>query len=238
MSVGGTSPTAERVLGVFAKAPVPGRAKTRLAETAGDAWAARVAAAFLADTLERLAAAGARRFVAFDPPDARPFFASLVAGRYELAAQAPGHLGERLSAFVRDRQREGAAAIVLVGTDSPTLPAEFVRRAFEELERADLVLGPATDGGYYLVGCGRRLPPIFEGIDWGGPRVLAETVARLGEPGWRLAVLPPWYDVDTAQDWEMLCGHLAALRRAGTDPSVPHTERLLTGLSSCSSPLT
>jgi glycosyltransferase A (GT-A) superfamily protein (DUF2064 family) len=88
------------------------------------------------------------------------------------------------------------------------------------------VLGPATDGGYYLVGCGRRPPPIFEDVAWGGPTVLAESVARLADPAWRLALLPPWYDVDTRDDWRMLCGHLAALRRAGLDPGVPHTEAL------------
>ena len=111
-------------------------------------------------------------------------------------------------------------------TDSPTLPPAFVEQAFAELERADVVLGPATDGGYYLLGC-RRLPPIFDGIAWSGSRVLAETVARLSDPAWRLAVLPPWYDVDTPDDWQMLRGHLAALLRAGVDPDLPHTLELL-----------
>ena len=116
--------------------------------------------------------------------------------------------------------------MVVLGTDSPTLPPAYVEQAFAALDNADVVLGPATDGGYYLVGCGGRVPPIFEGIAWGGPTVLAETIALLADPSWRLAVLPPWYDVDTADDWRMLCGHLAALRRAGLDPGVPHTERL------------
>jgi glycosyltransferase A (GT-A) superfamily protein (DUF2064 family) len=95
------------------------------------------------------------------------------------------------------------------------------------LQRADVVLGPATDGGYYLVGCGSTRAPLFEGIDWGTGRVLAQTVAALADPRWRLAVLPPWYDVDTPDDWAFLCGHLAALRRAGIDPGVPFTEALI-----------
>ena len=116
--------------------------------------------------------------------------------------------------------------MVLVGTDSPTLPLVLIEQAFKDLERADVVLGPATDGGYYLVGC-RRLPPIFEGVAWSSSRTLADTVARLCDPGWRLALLPPWYDVDTADDWQMLRGHVAAMRRAGIDPGMPRTAALL-----------
>ena len=66
-----------------------------------------------------------------------------------------------------------------------------------------MVLGPALDGGYYLIGCGRRLPPVFEGVRWSTNHVLADTVARLADPSWRLALLPPWYDVDTPEDWEL-----------------------------------
>jgi rSAM/selenodomain-associated transferase 1 len=216
---------ADLVLGVFAKWPVPGAAKTRLA--AGDpAWGARVARAFLLDTLGRLAAVEARRVVALTPTEKEADFAAAAAGRFSLVPQAEGDLGRRLSAFVDGQLAAGARAVVAVGTDSPTLPVEYVERAFTELESADIVLGPASDGGYYLVGCGPVVPPIFEGIAWGGDRVLAETVVALADPRWRLALLPPWYDVDTPADWAMLCGHLAALRRAGLDPGVPHTEAL------------
>src|SRR5947209_5262014 len=83
-------------------------------------------------------------------------------------------------------------------------------------EHADLVLGPATDGGYYLIGCSRPIPGIFAGIAWGGPRVLSDTVARLPE-SCRLALMPPWYDVDTLTDWLALRGQLAAERRMGLD---------------------
>src|SRR5207247_7996159 len=113
------------------------------------------------------------------------------------------------------------------GTDSPTLPLAFIKQAFHALEGSDVVLGPATDGGYYLVGCARRLPPIFDGIEWSNAHVLDQTVRRLADPGWRLALLPPWYDVDTPQSWAMLQGHVAALRRAGEDLGIPHTLALL-----------
>jgi hypothetical protein len=218
--------TSPRVLGLFAKWPAPGAAKTRLCAGRGPEWGARVARAFLLDTVERLAGVGDRRVLAFAPPAAEADFAALVRGRFTLAPQADGDLGRRLACFAAEQIAAGAGSLVLVGADSPTLPVEYVERAFAELGLADVVLGPATDGGYYLIGCGRRVPPVFDGIAWGTSRALADTVARLAGPSWRLALLPPWYDVDTPDDWAMLCGHLAALRRAGTDPGAPHTEAL------------
>jgi uncharacterized protein len=221
-----TTPVAgPRVLGLFAKWPAPGAAKTRLCAGRGPEWGARVARAFLLDTVERLAEVGDRRVLAFAPPGAEADFAALVRGRFALAPQADGDLGQRLARFAAEQSAAGARSLVLVGADSPTLPAEYVERAFAELGHADVVLGPATDGGYYLIGFGRRVPPVFDGVAWGTRRALADTVARLEGP-WRLALLPPWYDVDTPDDWAVLCGHLAALRRAGTDPGTPHIEAL------------
>jgi rSAM/selenodomain-associated transferase 1 len=215
-----------RVLGLFAKWPEAGAVKTRLA-AADPAWGARVARAFLLDTAERLAAVDARRMLAFAPPEREADFAAVSAGLFALVPQGDGDLGRRLAAFVDNQLAAGARAVVLVGTDSPTLPVAYVEQAFAELERADLVLGPASDGGYYLVGCGPTRPPIFDGIAWSTARVLADTVATLADPRWQLALLPPWYDVDTPDGWAMLRGHLAALRRAGIDPGLPHTEALL-----------
>ena len=186
----------------------------------------RVAAAFLADILDRLAGIDACRLLAFVPAEAEASFAELARGRYALTPQGRGNLGERLERFVASRLAEGAGAVLVVGSDSPTLSPSFVELAFEELRHADVVLGPATDGGYYLVGCRRLHPALFAAIDWGGAGVLRQTVERLADPGWRLAVLPPWYDVDDLRDWQMLVGHLAALRRSGIDPAVPHTEAL------------
>jgi rSAM/selenodomain-associated transferase 1 len=214
------------VLGVFAKSPQPGRVKTRLAAVTTPAWAARLADALLRDTLDRCAAVPVRRVLAFDPPDAGPFFAGIAGTRFELEPQAAGDLGRRMEAFFRARVADGAERIVLIGTDSPTVPIVWIEQAFPSLATADVVLGPATDGGYYLIGCARRVPPVFAAIAWGGPTVLADTIARLSDPAWRLALLPPWYDVDTFADWQMLRGHLSAQCRAGLDPGVPHLERL------------
>jgi rSAM/selenodomain-associated transferase 1 len=206
---------------------VSGYVKTRLAAATSAEWAARVATAFLRDLMGRLEAVAAHRVLAFSPATARPYFADLLHGRFDLVSQGEGDLGQRMAAFFAAQMTAGAQAVVLLGTDSPTLPLALVERAFAELESTDVVLGPATDGGYYLVGCARAVPPIFDDIAWSTPRVLAETITRLSRSPARLALLPPWYDVDTLEDWWTLQGHIAALRRAGIDPGVPCTEHLL-----------
>jgi rSAM/selenodomain-associated transferase 1 len=221
-----SSPVGKRVLGVFAKQAVPGQVKTRLAASRSAEWAAGVAAAFLGDSLDRFAQIDARRIVTFAPDSAAAQFATVCPRGFDLIPQGDGDLGRRLERFFGTQLRAGAESVVVVGTDSPTLPPAFIEQAFEAVATADVVLGPATDGGYYLIGCSRRVPPIFHDITWGCRTVLAQTVARLAEAALRLALLPPWYDVDTLDDWRMLCGHVAALRRAGMDPGVPCTEQL------------
>ena len=212
-----------RVLGVFAKQPQPGEVKTRLAAATSREFAVQVAAAFLADSLDRFASVRARRIIAFTPAGARTYFEA--DGRFDLVLQGDGDLGSRLERFITSHIAAGADDVVVVGTDSPTLPTSFIEDAFDRLATADIVLGPATDGGYYLIGCGRRVPLIFTNIRWSSAAVLGETVAHL-DRSWRLALLPPWYDVDSLDDWRMVCGHVAALRRAGIDPAVPRTEAL------------
>ncbi|OAI54513.1 hypothetical protein AYO44_14825 [Planctomycetaceae bacterium SCGC AG-212-F19] len=211
-----------QVLGIFAKQPIPGQVKTRLAKVTSPEWAARVAEAFLRDTLARLATIPVRRVLAYAPEEAGANFAALAGPDVTLVPQVGADLGERLSYFFLSQCEAGATATVVVGTDSPTLPVAWVEQAFAELEHADIVLGPATDGGYYLIGIGERMPPIFDGVRWGTEQVLADTIARL-PADFRLALLPPWYDVDSLADWQMLRGHLAAMLRAGMDPGLPRT---------------
>jgi uncharacterized protein len=223
----GPDEPARPVLGLFAKLPRQGAVKTRLGAGQTPDWGARVARAFLLDALVRLSTVAVRRVLAFAPANAEQEFAALAQSRFALAPQSEGDLGRRMAGFFTAQLEAGAEAVVLVGADSPTLPIAYVEQAFAELRCADVVLGPALDGGYYLIGCGRRLPPIFDGVAWSTNRVLADTIARLPDPSWRLALLAPWYDVDTPDDWELLRGHVAAMRRAGVDPAVPHTEALL-----------
>jgi rSAM/selenodomain-associated transferase 1 len=217
--------TSGDVLGLFAKWPEPEQVKTRLAAETSPRFAAEVARAFLEDCLERYSRLDVRPVLAFSPEKASKSFDALAPMVWEREHQTEGNLGQRMADFFTRQFSLGAARVVLIGTDSPTAPVDFVKRAFAELEKADLVLGPATDGGYYLVGGTPRMPSIFTDIDWGSSNVLAHTIAQL-PPSTKLALLPPWYDVDTLACWQMLQGHLLALRLAGVDPMAPRTECL------------
>jgi rSAM/selenodomain-associated transferase 1 len=215
------------VLGIFGKRPDPVRAKTRLAEALGANAAADIAEAMLFDTLETwrpggsLIASGSRVVLVFDPADAGPWFDARVPAELALQPQVAGGLGERLAAFFAGEFADGADKVVVLGADSPTLDPSFVVSAFLLLDHKDAVIGPATDGGFVLLGLRPPFEPgLLEGIAWSTSHVLAQTVERLGRAGRSLALLPPWYDVDTADDWCMLQGHLRAMRAAGkTDAS-------------------
>jgi rSAM/selenodomain-associated transferase 1 len=176
------------------------------------------------DTLRRFAQLPVTRMVVYAPADAAEFFARLAEGRYELLPQAAGDLGDRQQRFFESARGLGFSRIVCVGADSPTLPIEYVERAFALLDSKDLVIGPALDGGYYLIGCESATLPAFDAIPWSTARVLEETLNRA--KGLRLGLLPPWYDVDTLDDWHLLRGHIKAMRAAGIDPGVPCVERL------------
>src|SRR5262245_50355180 len=131
---------AGNVLGVFAKRPRAGEVKSRLASATSGEWAARVAEAFLADTLSRLSAVAASRYLNFTPDDALAEMTARAGGAFIPEPQGEGDLGERLARFLRECP-EGCF-VVVVGSDSPTLPVAHVEQAFDELSHADVVLGP------------------------------------------------------------------------------------------------
>ena len=115
----------------------------------------------------------------------------------------------------------------MIGTDSPSLPCHLVAQAFGALGDSDVVLGPAADGGYYLIGVTRPHPGLFQGIQWSTSVVLSQTVARCRELGLRLATLPVWYDIDEIDDLHFLRGHAAALTQSGQPCPCPSTRELL-----------
>ena len=224
-------------LGMFVKAPEPGRVKTRLAASIGDAPAAELYRAFLTDLIERFRGTGDRRVLAYSPADdaTREFFCQLAGWDYKLWPQPEGDLGTRMRMFF---ESFGPEPVVLIGSDSPTLPSNFPDIAFAMLSHHDVVLGPATDGGLYLIGLNleRRAWPIFDGIDWSTARVLDQVMRRLIELDARVEVLPPWYDIDEPTDLAFLKGHLAAIKvsKFGTEyfdsPATRAALELLPGL--------
>lgn len=213
------------LLGIFAKHPVPGRVKTRLAAGVGARRAAELSAAFIEDLADRFRRTAERRVLCYSPEEdaAADYFSGVAQGDYRLWPQGGGSLGARMRAFFDRAFQSGAGRIVLIGSDSPTLPADRIERAFELLHSCDCVLGPATDGGYYLIGQRGSSRPIFEDVQWSDPRTFEQTVARIAQLGDRLELLPPWYDVDTPQDLALLRGHMRALRISGSAVRLPRT---------------
>jgi len=202
---------------LFAKNPEPGRVKTRLQPWCGPEGAAAVYRAFVLDCAANLASCRAgRKVVAYAPADAERAVRDLLAeiGEFELIPQSEAGLGERMARVMAWSFAEGMQCTAIIGSDSPSLPATYIDMALERLEERDAVLGPSTDGGYYLVGLRAGLGTrIFTGVEWSTGKVLAQTLERLGPL--TLGLLPPWYDVDTPAEAGFLKVHLEALHRAG-----------------------
>jgi rSAM/selenodomain-associated transferase 1 len=213
-------------LALFARPVVAGATKTRLAARLGADGAAALYAAFVTDTLATVRAVpelDATLWVAGDP-----HHPSLVGHALLRTRQPEGDLGARMAAALRQGLTEAPRALVL-GTDTPTLPADHLSRALRLLDDHDVVLGPAADGGYYLIGAQRPatglLPDLFSGVRWSSPRTLADTLDLTARTGLRVGLAPPWYDVDDAPDLALLRLHLSLDPRAA-----PATHQALAGL--------
>jgi rSAM/selenodomain-associated transferase 1 len=185
-------------LSVFLKAPRLGSVKTRLAAEIGERHALRLYRVLAARTLTAVRAAGLEAIIWYSPADARTEMEFWLGETWELRPQVTGDLGARLAAAAHAVPR--GHPWIAIGADCPTLTASILQQACGHLERAALVIGPAYDGGYYLIGGRTPLPDIFTGMPWGTDRVLAETRTRLTRINAAWYELPTLRDVDTAED--------------------------------------
>lgn len=215
MSADAAIPTA-----LFARAPVPGRAKTRLAPALGLDGAAALYAAFLRDALSTIASRPELTPTLWAASDADVDALRDTAPDLALHVQPAGDLGVRMRAALDHGIAQRGAAIV-VGTDVPTLPSRLVRAAVETLRHADVVLGPSADGGYWLVGARARTFAL-DGVRWSTAHALADTIECARSNARSVALVPPWYDVDTPDDLLLLRTHLRLRPHAA-----PHTARAL-----------
>lgn len=222
---GGTRPDGRaQALIIFGKVPEPGAVKTRLSPPLSPREAARLYEAFLRDAF-------AHHYPSVDrllylSPAARVMPEGLVPEGVFIFEQQGKGLGQRMGRAFRASFEAGYGRIVIIGTDHPTLPPEYVEKAFEVLERQDSIcIGPTEDGGFYLLGMNRYYPVLFEGMRYSHADVFRQTRYRAERTGAHLTVLPAWYDVDTPSD-------LQRLMRDLEDPSVeaPHTRDVLGGL--------
>ncbi|HSQ59977.1 MAG TPA: TIGR04282 family arsenosugar biosynthesis glycosyltransferase [Acidobacteriota bacterium] len=202
---------------VFAKAPVAGRVKTRLVPPLTHPEAAAIARACLEETLGRFPARVPAAWTLFldGAPDEALRAVAARAG-VAIAPQGEGDLGARLERAFRRLREEGARRVVAIGADSPTLPPERIAEALEALRRSDAVIGPAEDGGYYLVGLSRDAGDLFRETPWGTGDVARVAAERARARGLGLERLPEWYDVDDAASLRRLANEA----RAGEYPAL------------------
>ncbi len=230
---------------LYARVPRPGAVKTRFIPLLGAGGAADLHRALLADSLRLIrraaTAAGATPYLSFSGawrvprrgPDGA--IARAAAGIARLP-QTGGDLGRRMRATLLLLLERGHDRVVIIGSDAPTLPPAWIARAFRHLaDGSDVVLGPARDGGYYLLGARRVVPGMFRGIPWGTGRVLEITRGILDARGVAHRLLPPWHDIDRPADLHRARQRLpgarprrALPRRAGASPfAARHTAAFL-----------
>lgn len=221
----------------MAKAPRAGKVKTRLSPPLTLDQTAALNIRFLRDTAENLATIpGSAGLISYTPIGDETLFAGLLPGTFALVPQRGDTFGERLLLAAEDILAIGYGAVCLIDSDSPTVPAAAYQQAVEALSGPGnrVVLGPSSDGGYYLIGMKHPYPEPFENISWSTGSVLEETMARCREADLEVVLLPVWYDVDDAETLAILNEELlnATVPSFATMPGypAPHTRDLLLAL--------
>lgn len=217
---------AESALAIFAKAPVPGQVKTRLCPPLTPDEAATLHGSFVLDALERTRTAVTKLKLPIDrylacAPSSTPTFFKIMEERQAvtLLDQVGEDLGARMDGAFQALFAQGHQSVMIVGTDVPSLPLEYYGEAYRLLQTNDLVLGPAHDGGYYLIGLKKPVPALFVEVPWSTAEVLRLTRETAERLGLRVALLPDWRDVDTVEDLRAL------IESAAHDAEKPKSER-------------
>lgn len=190
----------DSVLIIFVKNPVAGKVKTRLAQTVGDKKALQIYKKLLDYTLGISSEVDAAKQIWYSdeiPQENgvnRPVFGKKV--------QKGADLGERMKYAFQQVFAEGFHRAVIIGSDCAELTSDHLKKAYKRLKKWDLVIGPAEDGGYYLLGMKRFHPQLFENINWSTNRVLRQTLNRAEGLGLSPSLLPELNDVDYKEDWD------------------------------------
>lgn len=222
-----STPTAQNAaLVIFAKAPIAGQVKTRLCPPLTHDEAATLHGSFVIDMLERTKVAAIKLKLPFDrylacAPSSTLVFFQIMEERQsvKLIDQVGDDLGARMEQAFATLFGKGYQRVFIVGTDVPSLPLDHYKQALALLDTYDIVLGPALDGGYYLIGLKQPRPELFAGIAWSTDRVLAATQEKAAGLGLKTALLPSWRDVDTVEDL------LALMDASAADAKKPKNEQ-------------
>jgi rSAM/selenodomain-associated transferase 1 len=219
------------ILIIMAKQPLYGAVKTRLCPPLTPEEALILYEAFVLDTISLvdeacMLAGNVTPALAYSPQGSHDYFLNHVPERFVLLPQIGDDLGERLSNLPVQARTLGFASTAMISSDSPTLAPNVVARCFEELARpgADVVLGPCTDGGYYLIGMNEPQPALFRGITWSTEHVMRQTLAAAAHAALNVRLLSAWYDTDTPEDLRRLWADLEL-----DNSRAPHTHKVLSG---------
>lgn len=190
---------------IFAKAPIPGQVKTRLQAHLSPEECRDLYASFIIETVKQAKKIIKADIFLFCHPDIEDLFFQKVSAGFgiRLIAQNGNDLGERMDNAIKDGLKMGYNKVVVIGSDSPDLPYEYVEDGFERLGSFDMVVGPCRDGGYYLIG-GRRELPVFNSIPWSSDKVFEMTLEKARKHGITFSVLKEWYDIDSWEDLQQL----------------------------------
>jgi uncharacterized protein len=224
-------------IGIFCKTPAAGFSKTRLSPPLRPEECRALSACFIRDlaaTIHGLSLDGAAApYAVYTPGGTESPLWNLLPGGFRLLLQCDGDFGARLLQATTDLLDAGHAGVILVNADSPTLPASILRAAVYAVRAGDaVVIGPAIDGGYTLIGLSRPHARVFEDIPWSTPEVYRRTVERAQEIGVPVVTLPYWYDVDDRHTLQLLEAELAGEQvpfalSAVTGAQAPATRRFL-----------
>ncbi len=190
----------------FMKYPEPGEVKTRLATTIGQDKAAELYGHFVLDLLAKLESTQLSFAICFYPEQKKELLMEWLGEGYEYIPQKGADLGERMAAAFLDAFAGGHRRVILMGSDFPDLPRSFLEDALAALNTHDIVIGPAMDGGYYLIGFRKEtfIQEAFEGMDWSTEGIFRQTLSILKAHRRRVYVLPVWNDIDTIEDVRQL----------------------------------
>jgi rSAM/selenodomain-associated transferase 1 len=220
---GVTLPAMRRALIIVGKPPVPGRTKTRLVPPLSAEDAAALYRGFLLDSVALGLELGWEQVTVVHPRAGGQALAALLPAQVRLLEQPGQGLSDALPHAFATHLAESFGQVVLIGSDNPTLPRDFIEQASEALADHDLCIGPSTDGGYYLIGLREAHLGVFDAIEWSTSRVYSQTLAQADRLGLRVCSLPEWYDVDEPADLERLRRELAA----AAESVAPHTRAAL-----------
>lgn len=212
---------------VFVRAPAIGKVKTRLAKMMAPRSVLDLYRCFVMDVLDMLTQAGFQAVVCYHPKSAEQHVTAWLGDTYPYVPQEGSDLGARMANAFQAVFDQGCRRALLIGTDFPDLPAEIIQQALDGMRQKGAVIGPADDGGYYLIGFAREhfLPVVFDAIPWGTKRVFEETLRIFSRHKRHPLVLPRWRDIDEHEDLLAFAND-----KTGDQKAAPHTRALLRAL--------